>query len=187
MRKHTVIIVDDEQSILNSLKRLLREEQYSVVTALSGKEALEFLKGSPPVSLIITDYRMPQMDGIEFLKEIKRLYPETLRMVLTGYADTQIALDAINEGEVYRFITKPWSDDEIKITIAQALVQYDLFMDNRELIELVQKNQEFLNQIKKEHPEIKMKDIPTSKEGKYVLEGKVATLEEFMKRYFSGK
>jgi len=184
MREHKVLIVDDEEYILNSLKRLLRNEKYAVLTTVSPQEAIEIVSREK-ISLIIVDYRMPQLNGVELLKKIKAVSEDTLRIILTGYTDTQIAVQAINEGEVYRFISKPWNDDELKIIISQALAQYDLFMDNKELLEMVQKNQYILSQIRKEHPEIEIKEMPQAQEGKYVIEGRIVSLEDYMKRYFS--
>lgn len=132
MSTHTLLLVDDEPHILAALRRTLRRENYEILTATSGPAALEMLE-ERQVALVLSDQRMPQMSGIEFLSVIKERQPDAMRLILTGYADLQTVMDAINKGEVYRFITKPWDDQALRITIRQALDQYDLVMENRRL------------------------------------------------------
>lgn len=129
-----VLFVDDEASILASLKRLLRKEPYTVHTAESGAKGLELLE-STAVQLVVSDQRMPEMNGTQFLHEVKQRYPDTLRIVLSGYAEAAAIVDAINEGEVYRFIGKPWNEDDLRSTIRQALEHYDVVLENRALQE----------------------------------------------------
>lgn len=143
MKKLTILIVDDELNILNSLKRLLRKENYNILTANSGKEGLEALK-QHSIALVISDQRMPEMTGIEFLRQVKELYPDTVRVILSGYTEVNTIVSAINEGEVYKFMTKPWNDEEIKISIKRALEQYELFQENRELYKKVKEQNEKL-------------------------------------------
>lgn len=120
----TLLLVDDEVNILNSLKRMLRKEGYNILTASNGIEGLEKLN-SHPVSLVISDQGMPGMNGVDFLRRVKKRSPETIRMMLTGYADIEVATAAINNGEVYRFVTEPWNEGEIKEVIHQALDRYN--------------------------------------------------------------
>ena len=115
----TVLLVDDEENILSALKRLLRRDGYRILTAGGGAQGLELL-ASEPVDVIISDQRMPQMTGVEFLRQVKALYPDTVRMVLSGYTDLNTVTDAINRGAIYRFLTKPWNDDELREHIRQA-------------------------------------------------------------------
>ena len=119
----TLLLVDDEENVLHSLKRLLHQEGYNILTASNGIEGLKKLDAEP-VSLVISDQRMPQMSGADFLRQVKEKSPETIRILLTGYADIKAAIGAINQGEVYRFITKPWDEGEIKEVIRQALDKY---------------------------------------------------------------
>ena len=105
----TILLVDDETYILQSLKRLFTEEGYHVLTATSGPEGMELLKNNS-IQVIISDQRMPLMKGSEFLKQVKELYPDTLRMILTAYIDFDAIKEAINEGAIYKFISKPWQD-----------------------------------------------------------------------------
>ena len=120
VRKPTVLLVDDEESILNSLRRLLRSQPYEILLADSGAKALEILK-ERPVDLVMTDARMPNMDGATLLAEIRKLYPSTLRILLTGYADVDMMTKAINEGQLYRYLSKPWNDEELVQALRQAL------------------------------------------------------------------
>jgi len=118
--KPTVLLVDDEESILNSLRRLLRSQAFDVVLAGSGAQALAIM-AAQPIDLIMSDARMPGMDGAQLLAEVHRLYPATSRILLTGYADVPTIIKAINEGQIHRYIAKPWNDDELKLILQQAL------------------------------------------------------------------
>ena len=123
----TILCVDDEANVLKSLKRLFLDEDYEILTAESGSEGLVLLEQrQQPVQVVISDYRMPEMDGVAFFKEVHDRWPDTVRIVLSGYADTAAVVAAINEGQVYRFIPKPWNDDELKVTIAKAVDLYFL-------------------------------------------------------------
>ncbi|HZX48382.1 MAG TPA: HD domain-containing phosphohydrolase [Nitrospirota bacterium] len=129
---HSLLLVDDEENILNSLKRTFRKEQYRIVTAQSGMEGLSVIDREK-ISLVLSDHRMPGMEGVEFLNEVRQKSPDTIRMMLTGYADMQSVMNAINHGEVYRFITKPWDDEEIRFIVRDALRHYDLIDENKAL------------------------------------------------------
>ncbi|OGQ98577.1 MAG: hypothetical protein A2505_01895 [Deltaproteobacteria bacterium RIFOXYD12_FULL_55_16] len=136
MTEHiTILCVDDETNVLKSLKRLFLDEDYEILTAESGREALALLEQRQPVQVVLSDHRMPEMDGIDFFKQVHERWPETIRIVLSGYADTAAVVAAINEGQVYRFIAKPWNDEELKVTIAKAVERYFLVKANRELNE----------------------------------------------------
>ena len=132
--KHTVLCVDDERNILSALKRLLRKEDYRLLTGKSGQEGLEILSQNE-VQVVISDQRMPEMNGIEFLKEVRKGYPNVLRIILTGYTDVDTITKAISEGHIYKFFLKPWSDHQLKLEIRQALEQYDLIQANKALHE----------------------------------------------------
>src|SRR4030067_3863555 len=129
---HSLLLVDDEENILNSLKRTFRKEQYRIITAQSGMEGLSVIDREK-VSLVLSDHRMPGMEGVEFLNEVRQKSTDTIKMMLTGYADMQSVMNAINHGEVYRFITKPWDDEEIRLIVKDALHHYDLIDENLEL------------------------------------------------------
>ena len=123
-KKPTVLFVDDEDRILKSLKRGLLDEPYGKIFALSGKEALELLE-KRQVQVIVTDMRMPEMNGLELLKIVKEKYPDIVRVVLSGYTQITTLLTAINQGEIYKYITKPWKlEEEFKPSIHEALEHY---------------------------------------------------------------
>jgi DNA-binding NtrC family response regulator len=114
-----LLIVDDEENIRSALRRVLRRE-YKLSFAESGPQALELLKTERP-DVIISDHLMPEMTGLEFLKRCRLRYPNIGRIVLTGQAEMQMVIAAINEGAVFRFLTKPWDEDELKLTIYLAV------------------------------------------------------------------
>lgn len=133
-----VLCVDDEENILNSLKRLLRNETYRLLTASSGPEGLRILRENQ-VHVIISDQRMAEMSGIEFLACVKEEYPDTIRIILTGYTEVDSITEAINKGQIYKFFLKPWNDQNLKLEIRQALDRYQLLQDNQRLHEKVLK------------------------------------------------
>jgi DNA-binding NtrC family response regulator len=120
---YKILIVDDEPANLRTLARLFRD-QYQVMTAGSGTEALEILD-QHDVALLITDQRMPGMTGIELLKHTVSLRPQMVRMILTGYTDVEALVEAINCGAVYRYVTKPWNNDELRLTVQRALEHFE--------------------------------------------------------------
>jgi response regulator RpfG family c-di-GMP phosphodiesterase len=142
MEDYTLLCIDDEKNILNSLKRLLRKEKFRLLTAGSGKEGLEILAENK-VQVVLSDQRMPEMNGTEFLKEVKERYPDILRIILTGYTDVDSISEAINEGHIYKFFLKPWNDQNLKLEIRQAMEQYALMQDNRRLHkQILEQNEE---------------------------------------------
>jgi response regulator RpfG family c-di-GMP phosphodiesterase len=140
--QHTILFVDDEENILHSLNRLLRKEEYRILTATCGADGLEILK-KHEVHLVVTDQRMPGMSGTEFLAIVKENYPEIIRIVLSGYTEVDAITESINKGHIYKFMLKPWNDQNIKLEIKQALEQFDLMQVNKTLHEkLIEKNAE---------------------------------------------
>ncbi len=125
MKRYTILAVDDSQQILDSIKHILRNENYNLLTARSGIEGLKLLK-KHNVQLVISDHKMPGMTGVEFLQQVKVLYPEIITIMLTGHDETEIAIDAINEAGVNKFILKPWENVILKTTIRRALESLDL-------------------------------------------------------------
>ena len=142
-----ILCVDDEKNVLRAIERLFLDEDYEIITASSGKEGLEILEREPGIQLVISDYRMPEMHGVDFLKEVCERWPNTVRIVLSGYADTAAIVDAINEGQIYKFIPKPWNDDELKVTIANAIERYFLHKKNMQLTEELRRRNEELERI----------------------------------------
>ncbi len=133
MEEVKILCVDDEKNVLRALGRLFMDEDYEIITAANGEEALTVLAEQPGIQLVISDYRMPGMDGVDFLKQVNERWPDTIRIVLSGFADTASVVGAINEGQIYKFIPKPWNDDELKVTIAKALEVYFLRQKNERL------------------------------------------------------
>ena len=130
--RYRLLFVDDEPSIVKALSRVFYQENYEVITAWTAKEGLEkFATGT--IHLVITDFMMPGMNGAQFLQEVKKRSPDTIRIMLTGHANTDAVMGAINEGAVYKFILKPWNDDDLRVTVALALEQFDLISRNRSL------------------------------------------------------
>jgi response regulator RpfG family c-di-GMP phosphodiesterase len=148
MEDKTVLFVDDEANVLTALKRLLRKEPYQVLTASSAAEGLETLKQNE-VQIVVSDQRMPGMVGTEFLQKVKEMFPDTVRVILSGYADVSVVVESINKGEVFRFLGKPWNDEELKAIVRQCLSHYDIVKQKRLLEEqTIRQNEELqkLNQ-----------------------------------------
>ncbi len=141
----TILLVDDEINILKALNRLLRTDGYRLLIAESGAEALN-LMAQESVDLVISDMRMPEMDGAVFLATVRQKWPDTVRILLTGHADMAQTVSAINHGEIYRFIAKPWNDQELLIIVRQALEQLHLRRENQRLLRLTAEQNEALKE-----------------------------------------
>lgn len=126
----TLLLVDDEPSILSSLKRLLRGDGYRILTANSGQEGLDVLAGHP-VDVIVSDQRMPGMTGVEFLRTVRQSYPDTVRLVLSGFTELQTVTDAVNAGAIYKFLTKPWDDGQLRAHVQEAFSYGAMANENR--------------------------------------------------------
>ncbi len=150
---HTVLFVDDEVNILKALQRLLRSEHMNVLCASRAQEALALLD-KQACQVVVTDQRMPEMSGVDLLSQVRQRFPDIVRMMLTGYTEMDVAVDAINRGEIYRLITKPWNDDELRATIRQAFDHSDLKNEIKRL-----------NQVTREQ-NFKLQDMNRNLEGK---------------------
>ncbi|MGJ7916984.1 EAL domain-containing protein [Massilia sp. LXY-6] len=126
----TLLLVDDEPSILSSLRRLLRNEGYRILTANSGSEGLKVLAENA-VDVIVSDQRMPEMTGVDFLRNVRQLYPDTVRIVLSGFTELQTVTDAVNAGAIYKFLTKPWDDEQLRGHIQEAFLYGAMANENR--------------------------------------------------------
>ncbi|MBU1652057.1 response regulator, partial [bacterium] len=141
MTTSKILIVDDEPDILELLQESFEDAGYYVITALNGLEALSLLEHEQP-DIILSDNRMPGMSGIELMEEIRKNYPDSIRLLMTGYADLNIAIEAINRGWVYKFITKPFKMEEILIAIRRALEFYEIVRQKKMLeAQIIQQNQ----------------------------------------------
>ncbi|MFH0994895.1 MAG: response regulator [Pseudomonadota bacterium] len=143
---HTVLCVDDEINVLNALKRLFRKEGYRLLTTSSGADALKLLQDNP-VHMIISDQRMPEMSGTELMAKVKELYPDMIRIILTGYTDVDTITESINQGHIYKFFLKPWNDQSLILEIRQALEQFDLIQTNKALHQTVLEQNESFRQL----------------------------------------
>ncbi|HEX7415719.1 MAG TPA: HD domain-containing phosphohydrolase [Smithellaceae bacterium] len=149
-QRHSILIVDDEESILSAFKRILADEDYEIHTARNGLEGLNKLRAAQkPFSLIISDQRMPVMNGVQFFTQAKDIFPDAVRILLTGYADTEAIIDAINKGGVHLYFTKPWREEELLFHIKQSLSKTELLVENKRLAELIKKQNEELLDLNK--------------------------------------
>lgn len=131
MVKHTILCVDDEIDNVDALERLFRKK-YSVLKATSGTAALKILDENPQVAIVISDQRMPSMTGVEFLEKVQKTHPETLRILLTGYTDIDSVIAAINQGQIYRYLSKPWDSVDLSHTVDQAVEKYEISRELRQ-------------------------------------------------------
>ncbi|MCE1226231.1 MAG: response regulator [Geobacteraceae bacterium] len=148
-----ILLVDDEVNVLSALTRALFDEPYQVTCAKSGEEALELI-AKTPFKLVVSDERMIGMQGSELLAILKDKHPDTLRILLTGHATLEAAMKAVNQGEIYRFFTKPWNDTELKFAIRSAIERYDLEAENRRLLATVKNQAMEIKVLEKRYPGI---------------------------------
>jgi two-component system NtrC family sensor kinase len=138
-----LLLVDDEENILKSIQRLLRRGGWEIETARDGAKGLELLTSFRP-QVVISDFRMPEMNGVEFLSQVKQLSPRTQRIMMTGHADQHAIEAAINRSEIFRFVPKPWNDAQLLVTVESAFEQFFVVADNERLYQLTQsQNEEF--------------------------------------------
>src|SRR5262245_8579244 len=139
--KHSLLVVDDEPDLVQTVRDLLRFE-YRVLGATRAAEGLRLME-QEPVHVVMSDQRMPEMTGVEFLRILRQRYPDTVRLLFTGYADINAVSDAINQGNVYRYISKPWEPNELRAVLKQAVEYYDLNVERKRLLgELQEKNRQ---------------------------------------------
>ena len=149
----TLLIVDDEDGVRRALTRALRGDGYRMLTASSGEEGLKLLE-TEPVQLVLSDHRMGALSGIQFLRQVRERWPDTLRILLTGYADLQMAIDAINQGELYRFLTKPWEDMDLRQSIRLGFERLELARENQVLRAAVASQEHHLRKLELQFPGI---------------------------------
>ena len=152
-RRHTILVVDDEPDVVKSVQDLLRLD-HRVLGATRAEEGIKLME-QEDVHVVMSDQRMPGMTGVQFMNHVRQERPDAVRLLFTGYADIKAVVDAINEGNVYRYITKPWDPDELQTIIREAVERYDLMAERKRLIEeLKQKNEE----LEKANAELKEDD-----------------------------
>lgn len=141
-----ILFIDDEPHILKAFVRLFRKDNFDVITTSSPTEVCELVKNEQ-FALIVSDQRMPELEGTKLLEQVRELSPNTIRIILTGYADKDAAIEAINQGSVYRFLTKPWNDDELRNEIKRAIDEFSLRLENKRLQELTLSQNEELRDL----------------------------------------
>jgi response regulator RpfG family c-di-GMP phosphodiesterase len=130
-KKISVLYIDDEVNNLDSFKAAFRRD-FNVFTAISARDGLQLLEQNQ-IEIVLSDQRMPEMTGVEFFAQIKDKHPDCMRILITGFADIATVIDAINMGQVYRYVSKPWCNEDLKILIQQAYEVYKLRADNKKL------------------------------------------------------
>ncbi|ROR32716.1 response regulator [Inmirania thermothiophila] len=145
----TLLLVDDEENILRALRRVFRRDGYRILATTSPREALGWLEREP-VGVIVSDQRMPEMSGVQFLSEVRERHPDTVRIVLSGYTELEAVTEAINRGAVYKFLTKPWDDELLRRNIAEAFRQYEMAAENARLARELRAANEELRRINEE-------------------------------------
>ncbi|MDD2734236.1 MAG: response regulator [Desulfuromonadaceae bacterium] len=161
-----ILLVDDESHVLSALKRALFDEPLDIVSVTSAEEALEIMK-TKRFKVVISDERMLGMQGAEFLAQVKTEHPQTIRMMLTGHATLEAAMKAVNEGEIYRFFSKPWDDHNLKFAIRSAIEKYDLEAENRRLLATVKDQAMEIKVLEKRYPGISR--VEKDAKGTFVL------------------
>jgi two-component system, probable response regulator PhcQ len=175
MEKKSLLIVDDEENVRRAVARALRGEGYDLRFASSGEEALKLLR-LEPADMVLSDHMMPVMTGLELMREVRKEFPNTLRIILTGYADLETAIAAINEGEIYRFRTKPWDQVDLTVTVKLGFDRLLLERENRQLLATVKRQSDFIRALEVEHPGIS--SVQRDSRGTVVIED-----EEILQQY----
>lgn len=163
----TLLFVDDEEHILNALKRTIRGEGYRVLTSADPRLALDIVRDED-VNIVVSDHLMPEMDGIEFLSKVREIKPDTLRIILTGHAQLDMAIEAINKGQVYKFMTKPWDDAALRQELRMAARIIKLESQNLELRAEVERQSMLLENLETNYPGIT--EIKKDEKGRIVID-----------------
>ena len=165
--KHAVLIIDDDTAIREMMEETFSQEPYTVLMASSADEALSILSQGP-VDVVISDEKMPGMSGSELLAVVRKKYPDTIRMILTGHANLDTAIRAINEGEIYRFFKKPCNMIDLAITVRQALHHKVVLQESQRLQKVVEQQYTLIDEIEKQHPGIS--NVKRNSDGAIILE-----------------
>lgn len=174
MAMHNIVLVDDEKNILSAIRRVLeRNGGWRVFAFDAPRSALDHMGGTD-TSLILSDYRMPGMNGVEFLTEAKVLQPDAIRLILSGYSDLNAVIGAINQAEIYRFVSKPWNDYDLVATLQQALDYRDVLVENKRLADQVRRQNDELERRKSALDEMQSKhpalfDVDWGPDGSIIL------------------
>lgn len=175
----TLLFVDDEANILSSLKRLFRPLGYRIFTAESGAQGLEIMEREA-IDLVISDMRMPEMNGAQFLEQARARWPNTVRLLLTGYAEMSATVDAINKGGIYRYISKPWEDTDMVVLVREALERLQLEREKRRLEALTQRQNEELKELNASLEEkVKARTAELSEANEKLKKGFITSVQVF--------
>jgi len=164
--KNKILLVDDESNVLSALTRALFDEPLDIASVTSAEEALELMK-EQDFKVVISDERMIGMQGSEFLSQVREKYPDTVRIMLTGHATLEAAMKAVNEGEIYRFFSKPWNDHDLIFAIRGAVEKFDLEAENRRLLATVKQQSLEIKVLEKRYPGISR--VEKDSKGTFVL------------------
>jgi DNA-binding NtrC family response regulator len=163
---HAILLVDDEPNVISALERALLDEPYILHSAESGEKGLELLSQTR-VKVIVSDERMPGMGGAEFLSRVKELYPQVVRIMLTGQASIESTMKAVNKGEIYRFLIKPWDDMELILSLRSAVEKYDMEEENRRLLRTVKRQSREIKMLEERFPGIS--SVRRDETGSFIL------------------
>jgi two-component system, probable response regulator PhcQ len=164
--RNTILLVDDEANVISALTRALIDDPYDILTASSGLQALEIIE-TKIIKVIVSDERMAGMQGSELLSEVKQRSPHTVRILLTGHATLEAAMRAVNEGEIYRFLTKPWDDTQLRFALLSAVEKYDLEAENRRLLATIKDQAMEIKVLERRYPGISR--VEKDSNGMFVL------------------
>lgn len=153
-----VLVVDDETGVLNAMRRLCRRETFQVVTTACPKTGLEYM-AKESFGVVVSDQRMPAMDGTRFLEKVRAISPDTIRIILTGYVDIQSAIEAINRGQVHRFITKPWKDDDLRSVLRESVSRFEMLKENERLQMLTENQNAKLRELNRNLAEARKQEV----------------------------
>lgn len=181
MSEDKILIVDDEINIIEAIKRVFIDEPYTIITTNNPHKGLEILH-QDEIKLVISDEKMPEMSGSEFLSIVRNEFPHIIRIILTGYASLDSAIKAINSGEIYRYLTKPWDEMHLKLTVRDAIEKFNLEEENRKLLAVIRKQAMALKTIELQYPGITK--IDKDKHGNILIPSiSDEEIEEILQRY----
>lgn len=166
MSEDSILIVDDEPNVISALTRVFIDEPYRIHSASSASEAMEILK-EYSIKVVISDEKMPDITGSEFLSMVREQFPHIIRIMLTGHASIEAAMKAINEGEIYRFFTKPWNDMDIRFAVKAAIDKYNLEEENRRLLNIIRQQALNIKLLERQFPGISKLD--RDKDGRIIV------------------
>ena len=167
MQGRKVLLVDDEPDVLDTLHSILSDEGYEVEIAHGGQEALDKIEEFP-AEIVLSDYMMPGMCGVELLHTIKQRLPHVIPILITGRGDMKISIESINQGEIFRFLLKPWNNQELRMTLQTALQYHDVILENERLTTTVKRQSNLLDEIEKKYPGIT--EMQIEEDGTILLE-----------------